>query len=141
MWLILLTSNYWYWLICASPWRPVKPMFGEQIDLVGGMNDSFIPNWTKSTEHDEVKDAIDTLDSKDAFNVTQIPFNSIDRDREPLDEVERIEPRQWPARPDILYTRGAFPTTTEIPLPRNPFNPPTLAQRDPSTQRYLRCTC
>lgn len=138
MWLILLVCYCLYCLSCADHWRPINPMLGEQVDLVGGLNESFIPNWTKSIEHDDTKDAIDTLSSRDAFNATRIPFNSIDRDRELLDEVERIEPRHWPVRPDIFYTRGALPTTTEIPLPRNPLNPPTLAQRNPSTQRYFR---
>ncbi|XP_076240452.1 MAM and LDL-receptor class A domain-containing protein 1 [Calliopsis andreniformis] len=136
MWLIFLVFHCLYWIISASSWRPLNPMLGEQIDLVGAINESFIPNWTKSIEQEEAKDTIDTLDPKDVFNVTQIPFNSIDRDREPLDEVERIEPRQWPIKPDVLYPRGALPTTTEIPIPRNPLNPPTLAQRNPSTQRY-----
>ncbi|XP_076183248.1 MAM and LDL-receptor class A domain-containing protein 1 isoform X1 [Ptiloglossa arizonensis] len=136
MWLILLICHYFYWLSWANPWRPFNPILGEQIDLVGPINESFIPNWTKSIENDETKDTIDSPDSNDAFNSTQMPFNSIDRDREPLDEVERIEPRHWPVRPDVLYTRSAVPSTTEISFPRNPLNPPTLAQKDPSTQRY-----
>lgn len=135
MWLILLICHYFYWLSWANPWRPFNPILGEQIDLVGPINESFIPNWTKSIENDETKDTIDSPDSNDAFNSTQMPFNSIDRDREPLDEVERIEPRHWPVRPDVLYTRSAVPSTTEISFPRNPLNPPTLAQKDPSTQR------
>ncbi|XP_053986898.1 MAM and LDL-receptor class A domain-containing protein 1-like [Hylaeus volcanicus] len=136
MWLILLISYCLYCLSHATPWRPLNPMLGEQVDLVGPINDSFIPNWTRSAENDEARGAIDSPDFNDAFNSTQMPFNTIDRDREPLDEVERIEPRHWPVRPDVLYTRNALPSTTEISLPRNPFNPPTLAQRDPSTQRY-----
>ncbi|XP_043257354.1 MAM and LDL-receptor class A domain-containing protein 1-like [Colletes gigas] len=134
MWLILWICYCLYYLSYATPWRPLNPMLGEQIDLVGPINQSFVPNW--NIENDETRGTIDSPDSNDAFNSTQIPFNSIDRDREPLDEVERIEPRHWPVRPDILYTRRAVPSTTEISLPRNPLNPPTLAQRDPSTQRY-----
>ncbi|XP_076625813.1 MAM and LDL-receptor class A domain-containing protein 1 [Colletes latitarsis] len=134
MWLVLWICYCLYYLSYATPWRPFNPMLGEQIDLVGPINQSFVPNW--NIENDETRGTIDSPDSNDAFNSTQIPFNSIDRDREPLDEVERIEPRHWPVRPDILYTQRAVPSTTEISLPRNPLNPPTLAQRDPSTQRY-----
>ncbi|XP_071871050.1 MAM and LDL-receptor class A domain-containing protein 1 [Bombus fervidus] len=136
MWLILLTCNCLYWLTCASSWIPLNPMLGEQIDLVGGENESFIPNWTKSMENDETKDVFDTFVTNDAFNSTQFPFNSIDRDHDLMDEVEHIEPRHWPVRPDILYTRTIIPPTTEMPLPRKPLNPPTLAQRNSSTQRY-----
>ncbi|CAL7933465.1 unnamed protein product [Xylocopa violacea] len=136
MWMILLTCCCLYWLSCASSWYPVNSMFGEQIDLVAATNGSFIPNWTRSTENDETKDTFDVFDTNDRFNSTQIPFNSIDRDREPLDDVEHIEPRQWPVRPDILYTRTAISSTTEVSLPRYPLHPPTLAQRNSSTQRY-----
>lgn len=135
MWLILLICNCLYWLTCASSWIPLNPMLGEQIDLVGGENESFIPNWTKSMENDETKDVFDTFVTNDAFNSTQFPFNSIDRDHDLMDEVEHIEPRHWPGRPDILYTRTIIPPTTEMPLPRKPLNPPTLAQRNSSTQR------
>ncbi|CAK9817198.1 MAM and LDL-receptor class A domain-containing protein 1 (Fragment) [Anthophora quadrimaculata] len=133
MWLILLTCCYFIWLSYASSWYPINPMFGEQIDLVGALNESFVPNWTRSTENDETKDI---FDKNDTFNSTQIPSNSINRDREPLDEVEHIEPRHWPARPDILYTRIAIPSTTEMSLPRNPFIPSIFSQRNSSTQRY-----
>ncbi|XP_015439108.1 PREDICTED: MAM and LDL-receptor class A domain-containing protein 1-like [Dufourea novaeangliae] len=136
MWFTLLICYCLSLISDASPWRPVNPMFGEQIDLVGVTNESFTPNWTKSVENEETKDTIDTPDTDNAFSSTRVPFNFIDRDREPLDEVERVEPRQWPVRPDILYTRNSVPSTTAISLPRNPLNPPTLAQRDPSTQRY-----
>lgn len=138
MWLILLTCNSLYWLTCGSSWILVNPILGEQVDLVGGGNESFSPGWTKSAENDETKDVFDAFVTNDAFNSTQFPFNSIDRDRDLMDEVERIEPRHWPVRPDILYTRTkVVPSTTE-PLPRKPpLNPSTFARRNSSTQRYL----
>lgn len=131
MWLVLLICYCLYSLSSSTSWYPVYPILGEQIDLVGTLNESFARNWTKSIENDEAKDV---FDSDDAFNSTQIPFNSIDRDREPLDEVERIDPRNWPVRPDIFYTR-TIPSTTEVSLPRNPLYPSTSAQRNSSTQR------
>ena len=134
MWLILLTCNCLYWLTCGSSWILVNPILGEQVDLVDG-NESFTAGWTKSAENDETKDALDSFVANDAFNSTRFPFNSIDRDRDLMDEVERIEPRHWPVRPDILYTRANVPSTTE-PLPRRPLNPSTFARRNSSTQRY-----
>ncbi|XP_026667146.1 MAM and LDL-receptor class A domain-containing protein 1-like [Ceratina calcarata] len=125
----ILLIYFFCGLSCGTSWYPINPILGEQIDLVGSANGSFVPNWTRSTEDDDGKDIF-------SVNSTQIPFNSIDRDREPLDDVERIEPRQWPTRPDVLYTRVAIPSTTEMYLPRSPLNPPTLAQRNSSTQRY-----
>ncbi|XP_034192105.2 MAM and LDL-receptor class A domain-containing protein 1 isoform X1 [Osmia lignaria lignaria] len=132
MWLVLLICYCLYSLSSSTSWYPVYPILGEQIDLVGTLNESFTHNWTKSIENDEAKDV---FDSDNPFNSTQIPFNSIDRDREPLDEVERIDPRNWPVRPDVFYTR-TVPSTTEISLPRNPLYPSTSAQRNSSTQRY-----
>ncbi|KAF3425473.1 hypothetical protein E2986_03676 [Frieseomelitta varia] len=134
MWLIILTCNCLYWLTCGSSWILVNPILGEQVDLVGG-NESFTADWTKSAENDETKDAFNSFVTNDALNSTQFPFNSIDRDRDLMDEVERIEPRHWPVRPDILYTRTKVPSTTE-PLPRGPLNPSTFARRNSSTQRY-----
>lgn len=54
------------------------------------------------------------------------------RDREPFDEVENIEPRQWPDRSEALPTgattmRGLFPS-------RRATSPTTLAQRNPSSE-------
>ncbi|XP_076661928.1 MAM and LDL-receptor class A domain-containing protein 1 [Halictus rubicundus] len=124
------------WISCASPWYPVNPTFGEQVDLVGTVDENFGPNGTRTVENDQVKDSIDFPDIVNVFNSTHAPFNSIDRERErePLDEVERIEPRQWPVRPDTFYTQSSIPSTTSISS-RNPLGPPTLAQRDPSSQR------
>ncbi|XP_066601033.1 MAM and LDL-receptor class A domain-containing protein 1-like [Prorops nasuta] len=55
-------------------------------------------------------------------------------DQEPLDEVERIEPKQW-SRPEVPSTR--ISSTTEMTSPRKVRpKPTTLAQRNPATQRY-----
>ncbi|XP_006560272.2 MAM and LDL-receptor class A domain-containing protein 1 [Apis mellifera] len=130
MWLILLYYCL-YWLTCASSWYPVNSMLGEQIDLITGINESFIPNWTKSVENEETKNVFDTFVTNNAS--TQFPFNSINRDRELLDEVERIEPKHWP---DILYTRTIVSSTTETPLLRNPLYPLIFIQKNSSMQRY-----
>lgn len=134
MWLILFICYCIYWLTCASSWYPVNPMLGEQIDLITGINESFIPNWTKSAENEETKNIFDTFVINNAFNSTQFPFNSINRDRELLDEIERIEPKHWP---DILYTRTIVSSTTETPLLRNPLYPFIFTQKNLSTQRYF----
>ncbi|XP_020298274.1 MAM and LDL-receptor class A domain-containing protein 1-like isoform X2 [Pseudomyrmex gracilis] len=131
MWWILLLSCWQCPLSWSMTWYPLarlNTMLGEQIDLVGANNATYAP-WIRSTANNGVNDA-ESIDSG------QSPVNSVDRDREPLDEVERIEPRQWPGRPDILPTRSTAPFTTEGSLlPRFP-QPTTLAQRNPSTQRY-----
>ncbi|XP_076292520.1 MAM and LDL-receptor class A domain-containing protein 1 [Lasioglossum baleicum] len=138
MWSTLLTFYCLThaWISCASPWYPVNPTFGEQVDLVGAADENFGPNGTPTVGNDQAKDSIDFPDFINVFNATHAPFNSIDRERErePLDEVERIEPRQWPVRPDIFYGQSSTPSTTSISS-RNPLGPPTIAQRDPSTQR------
>lgn len=112
-------------------------MLGEQIDLVGAVNAT--SGWARSTANNEdFNDAVNGSES--GVDPGQPPvINSVDRDRdrEPLDEVERIEPRQWPGRPDILPTRSTAPFTTETSLSPRSLHPTTLAQRNPSTQRFL----
>jgi len=105
-------------------------MLGEQVDLVGAVNAT--SDWTRNTANNEDFNGSESgVDSGQASVI-----NSINRDREPLDEVERIEPRQWPGRPDILPTRSTAPFTTETSLsPKSP-QPTTLAQRNPSA-RFL----
>ncbi|EFN76831.1 Apical endosomal glycoprotein [Harpegnathos saltator] len=123
-------------------WYPsttLNAMFGEQVDLVGAVqNASYLPDWRKSLANNGVNDATSNGESADSVDSRQPPVNSIDRDRdrEPLDEVERIEPRQWPGRPDILPTRSTAPFTTETSLLPGPPYPTTLAQRNPSSQRF-----
>lgn len=138
MWLTLIIRYCLFRLSSANmvPWYPVTSTVGEQIDLVGVIG-NFGRNWTRSVANGKTKGAADFPDSENLSNFTQTPYNSIDRDREPLDEVERIEPRQWqPVGLDTFYTEGSFvPSTTTISLPRSPLDPPTLAQRNPSTQR------
>ncbi|XP_078033852.1 MAM and LDL-receptor class A domain-containing protein 1 [Augochlora pura] len=135
----------------ASPWHPVNPTLGEQVDLVGAVNENFSPNQIRAPESSQTKDSIDFPNFDNIFNVTHSPLNSIDRDRggpgrssargldrdrdrEPLDDVERIEPIQWPVRPDTFYTQSSIASSTSISS-RTPLDSPTLAQRDPSTQR------
>lgn len=137
MWWILLLSCWSSSSSRGMTWYPpaaLSAMLGEQIDLVGVVNTSYAPDWTKSSANNGVNDAAASSESVDSRHS---PVNSVDRDREPLDEVERIEPRQWPGRPDILPTRSTAPFTTETSLsPRSP-QPTTLAQRNPSTQKYF----
>lgn len=136
MWWILLLSCWPYPLSWSITWYPpiaLNAMLGEQVDLVGAVNAT--SGWTRNTANNEdFNDAVNGSES--GINPGQPPvINSVDR--EPLDEVERIEPRQWPGRPDILPTRSTAPFTTETSLsPRSP-QPTTLAQRHPSTQRFL----
>ncbi|XP_012277059.1 MAM and LDL-receptor class A domain-containing protein 1 [Orussus abietinus] len=89
---------------------------GEQADLVDVPGDP-TPVWTEDA-------------------TTGRAGGSEPRDREPLDEVEQIEPRQWPGRPDLFPTRGVFPSTTRSSVSGRIPSPTTLAQRNPSTQRY-----
>ncbi|RLU21276.1 hypothetical protein DMN91_005649 [Ooceraea biroi] len=138
MWWILLLLSCWS---CTSSWSmtwypPVtlNAMLGEQVDLVGAVNATNTPDWSRNTGNNRVNDAVDSPESIDLIESASV--NSVDRDREPLDEVERIEPRQWPGRPDILPTRSTAPFTTETSLPSRSPQPTVLAQRNPSTQRY-----
>ncbi|KYN35229.1 hypothetical protein ALC56_10404 [Trachymyrmex septentrionalis] len=133
MWWILLLSCWSYpsWSMTWYPPATLKAIHGEQIDLVNANSTS--PIWTRNTASNGV--SIDGPESVDLIDSGQSPINSVDRDREPLDEVERIEPRQWPGKPDILPTRSTAPFTTERSLPPRSPQPTTLAQRDPS-QRF-----
>lgn len=137
MWWILLLSCWSYpsWSMTWYPPAALNAMRGEQMDLVDAVNSTYAPVWTRNTASNGV--AVDSPESVDSINSGQFPVNSVDRDREPLDEVERIEPRQWPGRPDILPTRSTAPFTTERSLPPRAPQPTTLAQRNPSTQRFL----
>ncbi|KAL6443422.1 hypothetical protein ACFW04_002935 [Cataglyphis niger] len=135
MWWILLLSCWPYPLSWSLTWyspAALNTMLGEQVDLVGAINTT--SGWTKNTANNEdFNDAVNGSESDINPGQPSI-INSVDR--EPLDEVERIEPRQWPSRPDILPTRSTAPFTTETSLsPKSP-QPTTLAQRHPSTQRY-----
>lgn len=134
MWWILLLSCWLYpsWSMTWYPPAALNAMRGEQIDLVDARaaNSTYAPVWTRNTESNGV--AVDSPELVDSIDSGQFPINSVDRDREPLDEVERIEPRQWPGRPDILPTRSTAPFTTERSLPPRSPQPTTLAQRNPS---------
>ncbi|XP_025992366.2 MAM and LDL-receptor class A domain-containing protein 1 isoform X1 [Solenopsis invicta] len=137
MWWILLLSCCLYPSSWSMTWYPPaasNAMRGEQMDLMDAINSTYAPIWTRSTASNGV--AVDGPESVDLIDSGQFPVNSVDRDREPLDEVERIEPRQWPGRPDILPTRSTAPFTTERSLPPRSPQPTTLAQRNPSTQRF-----
>lgn len=140
MWWILLLSCWSSSTSQGVTWYPstaLNAMLGEQVDLVGAVNASYAPDWRRSLANDGVNDATGNGESADTIDSRQPPVNTVDRDREPLDEVERIEPRQWPGRPDILPTRSTAPFTTETSLSPGPPYPTTLAQRNPSSQRYL----
>lgn len=140
MWWILLLSLWSSSSSQGMTWYPsttLNAMFGEQIDLVGALNTSYAPDWRRSFTKNRVNDAVDNGESADSIDSRQPAVNSVDRDREPLDEVERIEPRQWPGKPDILPTRSTAPFTTETSLSSGPPYPTILAQRNPSSQRYL----
>lgn len=133
MWWILLLSCWPYPLSWSMTWYSpgiLNFMLGEQVDLVGAVNTT--SDWTRNTANNEDFNGSESgVDSGQASVI-----NSINRDREPLDEVERIEPRQWPGRPDILPTRSTAPFTTETSLsPKSP-QPTILAQRNPSA-RFL----
>lgn len=135
MWRILLLSWWSSFSIQDVTWYPsaaaLGAILGEQIDLVDSINASYTPNWARNAANNGVNDATTNLESVDSR------YSPADRDREPLDEVERIEPRQWPGRPDILPTRSTAPFTTETSLsPKSP-QPTTLAQRNP-TQRCFK---
>jgi len=136
MWWILLLSCWSYpsWSMTWYPPAALNAMRGEQIDLVNAANSTYVSVWTRNTASNGV--TIDGPESIDLIDSGQSPINSVDRDREPLDEVERIEPRQWPGKPDILPTRSTAPFTTERSLPPRSPQPTTLAQRNPS-QRFL----
>ncbi|XP_015605831.1 MAM and LDL-receptor class A domain-containing protein 1 [Cephus cinctus] len=119
------------------------PILGEQIDLVDVPEDiqtgTPLPDWLGSTpdrdaDHSNPSSPVGPLDaiSPDApEDRSGIDF----REREPLDEIEHIEPKQWSDRPDIVPTRGTFPSSTQS-TPRRVPDPTTLAQKNPSTQRY-----
>ncbi|XP_025072979.1 MAM and LDL-receptor class A domain-containing protein 1-like isoform X3 [Pogonomyrmex barbatus] len=137
MWWILLLSCWLYPSSWSMTWFPpvtLNVMRGEQIDLVDITNSTYAPIWMKNTANNGIR--IEGPESVDMIDSAQSPINSVDRDREPLDEVERIEPRQWPGRPDILPTRSTAPFTTERSLPPRSPQPTTLAQRNPSSQRF-----
>lgn len=139
MWWILLLS--WLYPSWSMTWYPpsaaLKAMRGEQMDLVDAVNSTYGPIWTRTRNSARNDVAVDGPESADSIDSGQYPINSVDRDREPLDEVERIEPRQWPGRPDILPTRSTASFTTERSLPPRSPQPTILAQRNPSTQRFL----
>lgn len=129
-------------IILSVKWYPQaeEPMLGEQVDLVGAGVSSFnspAPNWTETTgivdfggEVDPLEDPLAPVDPVIPKIPVDIPGN---RDREPLDDVEDLDPKQWPLnRPQIP---NSFRTTTQFPMPRRNGNPTTLAQRNPSTQR------
>lgn len=137
MWWILLLSC-WYPSSQSMTWYPaatLNAMLGEQIDLVGAVN--ITSGSTRNMKNNEdFNDAINNDSEESGVDPGQPPvINSVDRDREPLDEVERIEPRQWPGRPDILPTRSTAPFTTETSLSPRSLHP--TAQRNSSTQRFL----
>lgn len=133
MWWILLLSCWPYPLSWSMTWyspATLNVMLGEQVDLMGAVN--VTSNWRNTANNEDFNGSESSVDSGQASVI-----NSVNRDREPLDEVERIEPRQWPGRPDILPTRSTAPFTTETSLsPKSP-QPTTLAQRNPSA-RFLR---
>jgi len=134
MWWILLLS-YWSctsWSMTRYPPIALNMMLGEQIDLASAINVTYTPDW-RNTGNNRVNDAVDGPESVDL--IKSAPANSIDRDRELLDEVERIEPRQWPGRSDILPTRSTVSTETSL-LPKSPQST-TLAQKNPTRQRYF----
>ncbi|KAG7208285.1 hypothetical protein KM043_014527 [Ampulex compressa] len=116
--------------VCSATRHPIaeNPLLGEQKDLLG--NESAVDSkWTKSTPYSAAGDTISTADSVDSiFPTHQLP---IGRNRETLEDVEQIEPRQWPDVPRVFPTRSTFPPTPGIFFGRRP----TLAQRNPSSQR------
>ncbi|XP_012264977.2 MAM and LDL-receptor class A domain-containing protein 1-like [Athalia rosae] len=149
--------KYLLLLICLSrvfgaKWWPSgqEPMLGEQVDLVNAGGDLRIekstPNWIGQglspigdfggpgpDEVDPFEDplnpTIPSINPVTPASVTQDP--TAIRDREPLDEVEHIQPKQW------SNGQGqGFQTTTQFSIPRRNQNPTTLARRNPSTQRY-----
>lgn len=138
MWLILLWSSWSSSFAWGITWYPPAPnsMLGEQTDLVGDGNATYRSNWMRNTANNGVNDAGDTVVSMDSIDSMHSPINTVDREREPLDEVERIEPRQWPRRPDILPTRSTVPFTTETSLPRRIPQTAILSQKNSSTQRF-----
>ncbi|XP_014480797.1 PREDICTED: MAM and LDL-receptor class A domain-containing protein 1-like [Dinoponera quadriceps] len=134
-----------WWFLLLSCWSSsssqgvtrstvLHAMLGEQVDLVGAVNASYASDWRRGLVNNGVNDAMGNGESADSIDSRQPPANTVDR--EPLDEVERIEPRQWPGRPDILPTRSTAPFTTETSLSTGPLYPTTLAQRNPSSQRF-----
>ncbi|XP_019882967.2 MAM and LDL-receptor class A domain-containing protein 1-like [Camponotus floridanus] len=131
MWWILLLNCWLYPLSWSMTWyspATLNAMLGEQVDLVGTVNAT--SDWMRNTANNEDFNGSESgVDSGQASVI-----NSINRDREPLDEVERIEPRQWPGRPDILPTRSTAPFTTETSLSPKYPQPTTLAQRNPSAR-------
>lgn len=56
--------------------------------------------------------------------------------QEPFDEVERIEPRQWPENSETFPTKSTRNIDVSHTSQRLPHYPTTLAQRSPTTQRY-----
>ncbi|XP_015520963.2 MAM and LDL-receptor class A domain-containing protein 1-like [Neodiprion lecontei] len=143
--------------VLTAEWYPAggrELILGEQVDLVGSDGELPVekstPNWMETTQTEEVESVgpdsevipiqppLGTIDPV----IPRIPVNQLDpekrdRAREPLDEVEHIEPKQWPSsiRPQDIPGRG-YQTTTQFSTPRKNSNPTTLAQRNPSTQRY-----
>lgn len=133
----ILLLSCWLYPSWSMTWFPpledvLEAIREEQIDLVGAP--TYAPVWASNTAKNGA--AVDDPESIDTIDSGYSPIN-FDRDREPLDEVERIEPRQWPGRPDILPTRSTAPFTTERSLPPRFPQPTTLAQRNPPTQRFL----
>lgn len=117
----------------ALTWYPKssQPMFGEQIDLVGADNISLSSNQTESVPLliDGLIDSLNPNDSGVQAISPEARSDPGDHDREPFDEVENIEPRQWShIFPTSATTaRGLFPQ-------RRATSPTTLAQRNPSSQ-------
>lgn len=135
----ILLLSCWLHPSSSMTWFPpledvLEAIREEQIDLVNTAPATYAPVWMKNTAKNGV--AVDDPESIDTIDSEHSPIN-FDRDREPLDEVERIEPRQWPGRPDILPTRSTAPFTTERSLPPRFPQPTTLAQRSPPTPRFL----
>lgn len=132
----ILLLSCWLHSSCSMTWFPpledLEAIREEQIDLVDSAPTTYAPVWVRNTAKNGV--AVDDPESIDTIDSGHSPIN---RDREPLDEVERIEPRQWPGRPDILPTRSTAPFTTERSLPPRFPQPTTLAQRSPSTPRFF----
>lgn len=135
--------------VLSATWYPggEEPMLGEQIDLIdvasGVPVEKSTQNWSETTNSNAgvtgPSEEVDPLLGPPTSSNPLVPIRP--REREPFDEVEHIEPKQWADRPKDLPGQGGqgFQTTTQFSTPRKSTSPTTLAQRNPSTQRYSNC--
>lgn len=130
-------SNLLLFLSCWVVWFPMTetithfrlaPILGEQMDMM----DAEASRASDSNASGlSTKDPVNRHNRREPEDRSPMPPGEFlgTRPSEPMDEVERIEPRQWSSRDS---------TENSLGLPRGLFNVTTLAQRNPTSQRQLK---